>query len=235
MSVYETEYKVLSSDVDLFRRLRLRTLHTWLQEASIAHTEALGAGRDKTLDRGLLWIVVQQEAKIFRLPEYDEHVHVASWPGKTMHVFFPRYYRVTDARGNALVEASALWALMDEKTRKTVFPEQWGVEVPAAVTGDEAPLPRVPRTEETQGETVFTVPFSCVDLNGHMNNTRYFDLADDLLPERLRARTPRNVAVEYSGEARCGEAVTLRFAAGDDGFYLSGERDKRLFRLRYLY
>lgn len=235
MNVYSKEYKVLSSDVDLYRRARLSRLFTWLQEASIAHTEALGAGRDKTLDRGLLWIIAQQEAKITRLPAYDELVRVSSWPGKTMHVFFPRYYRVTDADGNVLLQSAALWALMDEKSRKTVFPEQWGVSVPASVSGDGAPLPRSPRTEETDRALPFTVPFSYVDLNGHMNNTRYFDLADDLLPEALRVRTPRNVAVEYGGEARLGETVTLRCAQSETHFYLSGETEKRLFRLKYQY
>ena len=235
MNVYTKEYKILSSDVDLYRRLRLSRLHVWLQEASIAHTEALGAGRDKTLDRGLLWIIAQQQTGLSRLPEYDERVTVSSWPGKTMHVFFPRFCRVTDGAGRVLAETTALWALMDEKTRKTVFPDRWGIEIPPFVTGDRAPLPRVPRTEETDRETPFTVPFSYVDLNGRMNNTRYFDLADDLLPEALREKTPRDVSVEYGGEARLGETVTLRFSQSEDHFYLSGETDKRLFRLRYLY
>ncbi len=235
MNVYTKEYRILSSDVDLYRRLRLSRLHVWLQEAGVAHAEALGAGRDRTLDRGLLWVVAQQQTKLVRLPEYGERVTVSSWPGKTAHVFFPRFSRVTDETGNVLAETAALWALMDERTRKTVFPEQWGIEIAATVTGGEAPLPRAPRTEETDRETPFTVPFSCVDLNGHMNNPRYFDLADDLLPEALRGKTPRDVSVEYGGEARLGETLTLRFSSSETRFYLSGETDKRLFRLRYLY
>ena len=60
MSIYSIEYRILSSDTDANRRLRLSRLFTLLQEASIAHTTELGMGREKTLDRGLLWIVTLQ-------------------------------------------------------------------------------------------------------------------------------------------------------------------------------
>ena len=90
MSMYHQELLLRSKDVDLHRRLRTSRLFELLQEASIAHTEQLGMGRDKTLDKGLLWIVGLQRAEIRRMPEYDEQILLKSWPGETMHLFFPR-------------------------------------------------------------------------------------------------------------------------------------------------
>ncbi len=72
MSVYERRFRLKSSDVDKDRRLRTSVLFSMLQEAAIAHTEELGMGREKTLDRGLLWIVTLQRAEIERMPLYDE-------------------------------------------------------------------------------------------------------------------------------------------------------------------
>ena len=71
MSVYREEILLRSKDVDLFRRLRLSRLFELLQEASIRHTEQLGMGREKTLDKGLLWVVTMQRCEISRMPEYD--------------------------------------------------------------------------------------------------------------------------------------------------------------------
>ena len=53
MSVYREELLLRSKDVDIFRRLRTSELFRLLQEASIRHTEQLGMGRDKTLDKGV--------------------------------------------------------------------------------------------------------------------------------------------------------------------------------------
>ena len=73
MSEYREEILLRSKDVDMFRRLRTSELFRLLQEASIRHTELLGMGRDKTLDRGILWVLLMQRAEITRMPEYDEH------------------------------------------------------------------------------------------------------------------------------------------------------------------
>lgn len=232
MSIYSIEYKILSSDTDANRTLRLSRLMTMLQEASIAHTTALGMGREMTLDRGLLWIVTLQQAKITRLPVYDETIRLRSWPGKMMHLLFPRYYRIEDKKGNALVEASALWALMDEKTRRVVFPELWGVKIRGVHTGKEIPLPAAPKMPAAAETGAFTVPFSFVDLNGHMNNTRYFDLAADRMPQELRTRPISGVQAEYAKEAKEGDTIFLRHETTDNAFLLSGEHDgTRLFRL----
>ena len=177
--MYRTEYRILSSDTDAKRQLKLSRLYTLLQEASIAHTTALGMGREKTLDKGLLWIITLQQTRIAHMPLYDETVCIKSWPGRTMHLLFPRYYRIEDRKGNALIEASALWALMDKATRRAAFPEEYGVAIRGVHTGKEIPLPTAPKAPATEADGTFSVPYSYVDLNGHMNNTRFYDLAED--------------------------------------------------------
>ncbi|MGX8692460.1 MAG: acyl-[acyl-carrier-protein] thioesterase [Clostridia bacterium] len=235
MSVYSEEILLRSKDVDLYRRLRLSRLFELLQEASIRHTEQLGMGREKTLDKGLLWVVTMQRCEIERLPEYDERITLSSWPGQMMHVFFPRWYRIADERDNTLLSASALWMLVDQQTRKMVFPDEWGVEIAGVTTGREIRLPsglkKLPCTEEAD----FTVPFSYVDLNGHMNNTRYFDLAEDHIPAAAEGKRLRAVSTEYTAEARFRDELTLRWGREDGRWYMEGSSDKPCFRLSMEY
>ena len=235
MSVYEKGYRLLSSDVDAGQRLRLSRLFTFLQEASIAHTTELGMGREKTLDRGLLWIVTLQQVQVARLPVYDEDVKLLSWPGETMHLYFPRYYRMEDRAGRTLLTGSALWALMDRESRKMVFPEDHGVRIHGETGERPLPLPAAPKPAKDGEKEAFTVPYSYVDLNGHMNNTRYLDLSEDRMPADLRARPIREVRAEYSGEAKLGETVDLTYGRQGDAFLLSGDRARKLFRLNLIY
>ena len=74
MRIWRQDFRILSSDVDLTRKIRLSILFTKLQEAAIAHTIELGVTREKTLDRGLLWAVTQYRLKTDRMPEYDDQV-----------------------------------------------------------------------------------------------------------------------------------------------------------------
>ena len=142
MSVYREEIHLRAKDVDLYRRLRTSELFRLLQEASIRHTEQLGMGREKTLDKGILWVLTQQRCEIRRMPEYDEHIVLKSWPGRTMHLLFPRHYSMETAEGEPLLKASAIWCLVDAKSRKVVFPENYGVEITGAETEEEIELPR---------------------------------------------------------------------------------------------
>lgn len=233
--MFRRELLLRSKDVDLHRRLRTSRLFELLQEASIRHTEELGMGRDKTLDKGILWVVGLQRAEIRRMPVYDEQIVLKSWPGKTMHLFFPRYYQLETAAGEPLLKASALWTLVDEKTRKVVFPEKYGVVIEGEVTGEEISLPASPRKLETDRAEPFRVPYSYVDLNGHMNNTRYFDLAEDCIPASRNGRPLRLVQTEYVSEARIGDELLVRWGGDGKSFYLLGEGEKPVFRMRLEY
>ena len=229
MSIYREEILLRSKDVDMYRRLRTSELFRLLQEASIRHTEQLGMGREKTLDKGILWVLTLQQAQIRRMPEYDEQVVLKSWPGKTMHLLFPRYYSLETGDGEPLVKASALWCLVDSQSRKVVFPERYGVEIQGVVTGEEIALPGPPKRLTCTEERLFRVPYSYVDLNGHMNNTRYFDLAEDCIDAAAAGKRLRSVRTEYKNEARLGDELTLRWGRAGQRYYLTGAGAKPAF------
>ncbi len=236
MSIYCETLQLRSRDVDLHRRLRTSRLFELFQEASIRHTEQLGMGREKTLDKGLLWIVTLQEADIARMPVYDETVTLESWPGETMHVFFPRYYRVLDAAGECLVTGSAMWMLLESESRKMVFPDRHGIVIEGVKTGNETALPSpVGRVEGSESGT-FTVPYSYVDLNGHMNNTRYFDLTEDLLGAASAGRELRHIRAEYLQEARLGDTLSVSWGSTDGtSFRVEGRTQKPCYRMELKY
>lgn len=235
MSVYSREMLLRSRDVDMFRRLRTSELFRLLQEASIAHTEELGMGRDKTLDRGLLWVLLLQRAEIARMPEYDERIVLRTWPGKTMHLLFTRYYSMETAAGEHLLSASAMWGLVDQNTRKMIFPEKYGVVVDGVVTGEEIALPSAPRRTECTESRQFTVPYSYVDINGHMNNAHYFDLVEDCIPAAAEGKVLKGIQIEYSNEARFGESFTVNWGCKDGVYYILGEGERQVFRMGLTY
>ena len=232
MSVYQEEIKLRSKDVDMYRRLRLSTLFQMLQEASIQHTEQLGMGREKTLDKGLLWIISLQQCEIKRMPCYDETILLKSWPGKTMHLFVPRYYSIDNTQGQRLVTASALWMLVEENTRKPVFPEEHGIHIDG--TECDIILPqRLSGITEGQINRI-TIPYSYIDLNGHVNHTRFFDLAQDYFLPEERTRTITQIQAEYSHEVRFEDELQLCHQHEETDCWFDGSVDSTsCFRIHF--
>ena len=74
-----------------------------------------------------------------------------------------------------------------------------------------------------------------MDLNGHMNNTRYFDLVEDSVGLAAEGRELMGISTEYSSEARLGETLRLSWNRAEDEVYITGESEKPVFRMTLRY
>ena len=231
MEIYTLPYKVRSRDVNMFQHMRSSQLFELLQEAATDHSELLSAGVDVIRRQNLMWVLARQNVEIARMPRYGEKITVETWPGKTVHSLYPRYYRLLDEQGEAIVNSSSIWMLVDMRERALVSSAQSGIDFSFDKRGFEISLPSPPRAFFTDRSASFTVPFSYVDMNGHMNNTRYFDLADNLSPAALTGRDPARILVEYSAELRLGNSYELLYGQQGDRFFLKTGGDKPLFRI----
>lgn len=232
---FHYERQIQSSDVDLHRRLRLSRLFTMLEELCMAHMDAMGIGKAWTLDRGFLWVIALQQVRIKRLPVYNERIRWESVPGKTLCGLFPRYSRMCDADGRELLTASSLWTLIHESSRSMAMPEETGILTEGTAADWETFFPRPPRAAVSDNPCSWTVPYSMTDLNGHMNNARYLDLAEDYMPAALRDRSIQEIHAEYASEIRIGESMKILAEQTENSFFFSGFTDKRVFRLRFDY
>lgn len=234
MEVFTFSRKLSNTDVNMHMQLKTSALFALLQEAASEHCIKLGFGPEYTAPRGLLWVITRQKAEIYRLPRYEETVIIETWPGPTKHVIFPRYYQIKDLQGNIIIKASSVWTLINGETRSLAVSGH-GVDLTGSLSGEGISLPRAPSPIEFGQEYNFTVPYSYVDINGHMNNTKYFDLAEDLIPSPAAGDQLSRVCVEYSSEARLGDEVKVRIGSNERSYYVYGEASKTIFKISLEY
>jgi len=110
-----------------------------------------------------------------------------------------------------------------------------GVVIDGVTTGEEIALPSPPPRMVCTQQASFTVPYSYVDLNGHMNNTRFFDLAEDHIDAAAAGKALTAISVEYVNEARYGQELTVSWGQEGQQYYLTGEGDSCVFRMRLTY
>lgn len=221
---YERKLTLLSDQVDMTRRMRMSELFRLLEEVSVAHTEGLGCTRAETLDKGLLWVITRQLIEIEEMPVYDDEITIRGWQGDMMHVFFPRFYEV-EKKGRVIIRGQALWALIDEATREIIMPEDYGIFLPGRPDSDDMMLPAIviPKTAgEPASVTKLVTGFSQMDINGHMNNTSYFNMIDDAIWADVSKGMPAGAkpdnAQAASSDCKASEAIeepTTSSAAGE--------------------
>ena len=208
--IHRQEFEITASHTDCFRRAKPSSLLFFVQEAAGKHCITLGADWVTLNKKHLFWAVTRHRVQITRLPIEGETITVETWPMPTTRVAYPRSVVAYDAQGKEVFRAISLWVLMDTESRAMVLPGKSGVTVDGTLTGTELATPHSILPAVLENAAMRTVGYTELDLNGHMNNTRYMDWVDDLLPSAYHKAHPvREFTVCYLSEAREGEAVRL--------------------------
>ncbi len=213
--------------------LRVSGFYRLLQDAAGAHCGEIGLGSEVTGPRNLIWVVVRQQTELERWPRPGERFILQTWPGDTRHMFYPRFHLLTSPEGEVLGRSSALWTLVDRDSRKMISPAAYGLDIKGLSTGQEAPLPTAPARIPTPNRGSFTVSRDVLDSNGHMNNTRYYDVAEEIIGRTGDREALRGALTEYVSEALEGETISLAWGQEGGRYFILGttEGEKNVFRM----
>jgi medium-chain acyl-[acyl-carrier-protein] hydrolase len=234
LEIYQKELKLTADYAAMNGYLRPSAMFALLQDAAFEDITRRGAGAGFTEPRGLIWMVVHMRAEVVCLPRYLDDVSVVTWPGSGKHGMYIRYYEILDKRRNPVISASGTWVLADAVKRRLAGDVDIGIQ--GVVTGREAEPPSRLRMPEVDKSAVLTARYSQADVNGHMNNARYLDLAEDLMPaEYLMSHTLRSAQADYLAEILPGEKLTVRFGERDGAWWFQGDTEKQNFRVRLSY
>ena len=243
-SVFTQTFQINPMHTDCFGRARASSLLYFAQEAAGAHCYELGADWDTLNQRDLFWAVLRYRVQVTSLPRAGQTITVETWPMPTTRSAFPRATLVKDENGNELFRAIGLWVLMDLNTRAMILPGKSGVTVEGTLTGSELAAPGSLSVKLLSNLHRRCVAYTDLDRNGHMNNTRYLEWMDDLLPSAFhRENTPKEFTICYHNEAREGQELVLHWKLQEnsalqvDAFRQSetGENGVRIFTAQVIY
>lgn len=228
--------------VDRYGRLMPSKILFFAQEIAGLHCNELALDYDTLARQRLFWAVTRHRVQITRLPTRGETIRIETWPMPTTRVAYPRSMVAYDMEGRECFRSISLWVLMNLDTRNMILPGKSGISVIGTLRGNELPSPNglvaVPLDSQRQRRVCFTD----LDRNGHMNNTRYMDWIDDLLPSAFHGKhSIKEFTVCYFSEAREGQDLTLQWDFLEentlqvDAHRTEEEKDQRIFSAKILF
>lgn len=169
---YEKEYYLRISDFDCRGCLQPASVLDLFQDVAGAHANQLGIGLGG--DTNLIWVLVKVQYQELLPVEMYSKVKVTTWPIKPTGIVFQRDYTIEDAEGNTVVKGTSEWVVVHSEKRKMVpVKDIYPLETFCEDRTFEGKLARL-RPEESNGEVFEVVTgFSDIDVNGHVNNTKY--------------------------------------------------------------
>ncbi|MBQ7780378.1 MAG: hypothetical protein IJ404_07795 [Clostridia bacterium] len=181
--LWQKEYYLRASDFDKFSKIKLSSVLDLFQDAAGQHAEALGVGFEAMLAHSYLWVLVRIKLQIISQPERYQKVLVKTWPLAPHRLNYRREYCIENEAGEKLIVGSSEWVIINSEKRTLVsdpdlypFVDNFYPEM-----NFEPRLMRVRDFDPTDGAYTVTPGFCELDVNNHVNNTKYANYVIDAL------------------------------------------------------
>ena len=225
--IHSRQYNIDTGYVDKNKRLRLSNLFLMFQEIAEEHAEILGIGKDKVIEAGRKWIITRHGVKINRLPSFGEKVTLYTYPGKYNPFFLYRHFYLKDKDDNILLTAISIWAVLDAKTNKIIV-NPFDVKLPEGHQDFELSVPSKIEDDPKNKVKDYVIQYSDIDLNGHLNNTRYLELVQNVHDSSFYLNHEfASVLINYFSEIKEGETVNLYSDLSDKQEIIKGSVNDR--------
>jgi acyl-ACP thioesterase len=230
---FELPFTVQALDSDASKKLRLNFMLDYFQELAYRHAEVLGFGYEQLQSRGLYWVLSRLAVEISSLPKWKDALAGRTWAKGTDKLFALRDYQLLFSDGAFSAAAESAWLLVDADKNRPVRPEA-AVGSGSVFNPLDALASRPAKLEipaELPSEYSHRVKYSDIDLNAHVNNTRYMEWMLDILGlEFLAAHEPAGFQINFISGAKYGEEIIVSYKQGAAEAFFSG-REKISSRL----
>ena len=178
--MFQKSFIVSNNDVDTSFKLKVAAIFRYFQDIALLATEESGVDSISLSKRNIDWVITRMAVEVKRLPKCDEEIIVHTYPGKDMAMLYPRYFYISDAKGEVIITASSIWALIDNVSRKVIVDRDTISKLPGETSPYELKLPdKIAIPDNSNFIEKRRIHYSDLDFNSHMNNGRYVELLMD--------------------------------------------------------
>ena len=221
--IYTEKFKIPLKDIGKDNKIKNRAVLEILENIACYHSDLVGYGVNNIKETKVTWILLDWKLKVINRPTYVQILTVNTW-GKGMNKFFTyRDYEIYDNNNNLCAIATSKWALIDtEKGKMSRLTENIinAYKPEKKTVFEENSLDKVKIPEEFSNTIKYEVIRKDIDINKHMHNLYYLDLAYEALPDEIYNKRPFDyVRITYKKEIKLGEKVNCKYVE-QDGKYV---------------
>jgi len=208
---FKKEYNLRTSDFDRYVNILPSSVLDIFQDIAGDHARLLGCDYKALTPRNLLWVIVKVRYTVVKAPSLHQKVHVTTWPLKPTSVVYRREYHITDEAGETLIIGTSDWVLIDSESRslaagaENIYPTN-GEHITDKLFDRKAP--KIPDVSAEAAGYNCTPTYTDLDMNGHVNNTKYASFVLDALEPGERD-VIESFQVEYHKEVQPGVSLTI--------------------------
>jgi acyl-ACP thioesterase len=209
-AVWTQNYDVNTIVLNHRKRLGLVGLLSLLQDTAWVHARHLGHGFDAMIERGTIWVLTRQKLAMSAWPGWGDSIAIRTWLRPIAGALAYRDYEIVSG-GRIVGECTACWLTLDAETRRPLRLNLTDTGVACRSDGGLAIEPGKIAPRQGMDEAArFEVRNSDLDVNGHVNNTRYAQWILDSVPLETHATYRlQTYEVNFLAETQVGDTIVI--------------------------
>ncbi|AQR98232.1 acyl-[acyl-carrier-protein] thioesterase [Clostridium saccharoperbutylacetonicum] len=208
---FTKKYEIHYYEVNSKMRCKLPSIINFLEDVGTQQAESLGGGIEYCKENNCGWVFYKYDIKIHRYPLFGETISITTEPVGFKKFYGLRNYKINDEAGNIIGEGSALFFLIDIEKRRPMRIQQEQYDF-YGVDGDinyDISMDKIEKIDENQYNKQFSIRYSDIDSNNHVNNVKYFEWAMEAIPlDVINNYELRRIKVIFEKETNYGEVIS---------------------------
>ncbi len=178
---------------------------------------------EKSNNIGSVWLLISYKVNVIKRPKFGDNLKAYTWSTDIKGIESVREFEIRNEMNELVITGISNWVhLKDNKLEK--IPEQlieaYELE-PQKTNYNEMRLKKLLDPEDYLYSKDYIIDWNWIDLNNHMNNTYYLDLADMLLPDELKNIKVESFEVLYKREIKYKEKVKCFYSEKDESKFIT--------------
>lgn len=187
--IWKENYNIRSYEVDAGGNLSILSLCNFMQDAAGKNARALRISSKELHPRNYTWVLSRMALRMDAYPRWKDQLQIQTWPSGVRRLFSLRDFFFADQENRCIGACVSAWLVMDTNTRRLVRMEPFiGKLKPAdrehVLTNKLNKLPKLKNHDYTQR---FTVSYTDLDTNAHVNNVSYIEWMMKSLPVAVQS------------------------------------------------
>lgn len=215
--IFTNTYTIGMEDIGYNNEATNKAILSFLEDIACLHSATAGYGVMDINTKKRAWLLLDWRLEVMRRPVYDEVITVDTWSRGFDRISAFRDFHIRDEKGTIIAKASSRWLLTDTEKRRPV-------RLNSDITEPYMSEDRSAFSEEKSWDTYdisaiqeklcmeYRVMRRDIDINKHMHNITYLEIAMEALPENVYGKALFNsVRIQYKKEIRPEENIKLYY------------------------
>lgn len=206
-------YNIESYVCDFRGKATLPIVGNFLLKVATLHAHERGFGYDAIVKDHTAWVLSRLSMEMYEYPVHDEEITVETWIEDVNRLFTQRCIRFINGKGEVIGYARSIWAAIDMNTRRPKDILSWRPDLAEYIVNDvDCPVRKPGKVPEVKGEAItgYTVRYSDIDINCHMNSIKYIEHTIDAFDlDIFKEKSIRFFEIAYLAEGAFGDKLKL--------------------------